>query len=622
MKLISLDVKLATKSSDRKAILLLAIPVALSAFTHLWNPAGFPYFVGDEGHYIRRALLVLEQQDPQEGARYDHPYFGQFFLAGVFKIIGYPYSLNPKPGDVHSTQMLYMVPRVLMGLLAVFDTFLIYKICERRYNNMTIAFIASILFAVMPLSWLTRRIYLDSIQLPFILSSILFAVYYNNKMKGWQDKENNNDNTPNNKKKILLIMLSGVFLGLAIFTKIPAITMIPLVGYLILSSSSGNNSTSDRREGTVRRRIITVRKTNLKALGLWFIPVILIPVIWPVYAISVGEFDNWYSGVFSQAERTGIGLLIINILYKIDPVLVTIGIAGFVYATLMKRDLLLLLWIIPFLIFHILVPWTQHFHWLQEFPAFCIASAVIIDGLANRLGRKKKEDYRTIEDYSPKEDNTFSIRNTIVRFTNFRQLYKDLKHSFIFSSKALVVVTVACIAIFGLVSTTMLIATNVNSSFFELVTFLSQYLPEYKDPNNKKIGRLCLWCSIPDTNLVDGTKNVSKNSKVTMIGTAWIFGTFWIPKYVYDKDNDFKGFFTKGSVKTKKVLIVADSDLLDAISVKNPQKHIRELKMLYNKTNTIATFNEKRPRFDANIYPYQSMSENRGIGKIDVRANY
>ena len=62
-----------------------------------------------------------------------------------------------------------------MGLLAVIDTFLVYKIAERRYNR-TVAFIAAILFAVMPISWLLRRILLDNIVLPFLLCSILFAV--------------------------------------------------------------------------------------------------------------------------------------------------------------------------------------------------------------------------------------------------------------------------------------------------------------------------------------------------------------------------------------------------------------------------------------------------------------
>src|SRR5215207_6111230 len=92
---------------------------------------------------------------------YDHPYFGQLFLAAMLSIVGYPDSLHPSP-DVKSIEMLHMVPRVLMGLLAMADTFLVYKIAERRYNNRMIGFISATLFAVMPITWLFRRIMLDS----------------------------------------------------------------------------------------------------------------------------------------------------------------------------------------------------------------------------------------------------------------------------------------------------------------------------------------------------------------------------------------------------------------------------------------------------------------------------
>ena len=64
-----------------------------------------------------------------------------------------------------------------MGLLAVVDTFLVYKISDRMYGR-KVAFIASIFFAVMPMTWILRRILLDSILFPFLLSSIFFALYY------------------------------------------------------------------------------------------------------------------------------------------------------------------------------------------------------------------------------------------------------------------------------------------------------------------------------------------------------------------------------------------------------------------------------------------------------------
>ena len=594
---------------------MLCLPLILSAFIHLWNPVGFPYIVGDEGHYIRRALVFMNQLDPQEGARYDHPYFGQLFLAGIFKIIGYPDLVNPVPGNVYSTENLYAIPRIIMGSVAVLDTFIIYKICERLYTrNNRIAFIASILFAVMPLTWLTRRVYLDSIQLPFILLSILFALYYYKTGKTY-DSVNLGALRGIGQfldKKSIMIVLSGIMLGIAIFTKIPAVTMLPAIGYLVFMTNKKYNQ----------------KITNLV---LWLIPIFVITAIWPAYAISVGEYDNWYSGVFSQAARGGSGIGSIEILFKLDPVLVSIGVIGFVFAILIKRDLILFLWIIPFLVFHALVPWTQHFHWLQLLPAFCISGAILIEGGTNLLTRRwTLRSHNIIEYFSHKGismKREGSVRSIIGLL--YRQYMKVINS---FSSTRILAIIVIIIGLFGLTSTSILITTNVNSSFLEMVTFISQSLPKYNDPDNdsykKQSGKgLCFWCSGALNKYVGVGQNnnreeMNKDNKVTMIGNHWIFGTFWIPKYVYGNDHEFKGFFTKGSVDTDKVLIVADSRLLDAISSEDLDRHLKELKSLYDHSTISATFVENRTYYDENIYPYQSMSENRGIGKIEVKKNY
>ena len=115
---------------DRSSILLLSIPLALSTFTHLYNPIGFPSIYVDEDTYMQRAMVVLEGGNPLVPVYgvvflYDHPYFGWLFLGGLLGITGYPDSVHPSPGDVHSIEMLYFVPRVLMGILAVVDTFII-----------------------------------------------------------------------------------------------------------------------------------------------------------------------------------------------------------------------------------------------------------------------------------------------------------------------------------------------------------------------------------------------------------------------------------------------------------------------------------------------------------------
>src|ERR1051325_10016104 len=201
-------------------LFFLLIPLVLSAYTHLWNPLGFPAGTSyDENIYLRRTMNVLTNLGPQESDLYDHPYFLQIFLGGILLLIGYPNLLHPTVGDVVSVVMLYLVPKLIMGILAIVDTFLIYKIAECYYNdnknNIKIAFIASTLFAVMPITLMVRTAWLEPVQLPFLLSSILFAIYV--KRGSVKDCECRN----NNRNILILTLLSGIFLGIAIFTKIP-----------------------------------------------------------------------------------------------------------------------------------------------------------------------------------------------------------------------------------------------------------------------------------------------------------------------------------------------------------------------------------------------------------------
>lgn len=163
-------------------------------------------------------MHVLETGNPQESGLYDHPFFGQIFLASFLKLVNFPEILQPSH-DESSIGMLYGIPRIFMGILAIIDTFLVYRIVDNKFGY-KVAFISSLLFAVMPITWILRRILLDSLLLPFLLSSILFAMY-----------------SLKSQRQILYVVLSGITLGLAIFTKIPVFTMIPLIGYLVYTNT-------------------------------------------------------------------------------------------------------------------------------------------------------------------------------------------------------------------------------------------------------------------------------------------------------------------------------------------------------------------------------------------------
>ena len=335
----------------KTSILLILIPLVLAAFTHLWNPVGFPDIFYDEGIYMFRAMHVLAGDGPQVDFFHDHPFFGQLFLAGALFLTGYPDSLHPG-NDVNSVQMLYLVPRVLMGILAIFDTFLIYKISERRYSK-NVALLASIMFAVMPITWLTRRILLDSILLPFLLTSILFAIY-----------------AKDSKNKNLLVILSGIFLGITLFTKETMFTMIPLIAVLVYQGTK-----------------------NRKMLGLWFIPVILIPLIWPLQSVQDNQFQYWIKDILFQVQRQNNNFVsLVETFFFFDPFVLILGLAGILYAIL-KKDSVILLWFVPFLAFLVSVGYSQYFYWIPVLPVLCIAASKFIMGL---IGKTKQDVQRRL----------------------------------------------------------------------------------------------------------------------------------------------------------------------------------------------------------------------------------
>jgi hypothetical protein len=352
---------------------------------------------------------------PQEGKFYDHPYFGQFFLGSVLWLTGYPNSLHHSAdGDiVHSVKMLWLVPRILIGVIGVIDTFLVYKISERRYNT-NVAFIAAILFAVTSMVFL-RTIFLESLQLPFLLMSILFAV-------GSKVRKDNN-----NRRIVSMTLLSGVFLGLAIFTKIPVLTLIPLVAFVIFTNNN----------------------RNINIVGLWFIPVILIPLIWPAYALVDREFGEWLNAVYWQTHRQSTSnlrfenqLTLLNAIasdFIKMPILVALGFVGLVFATI-KKDFFVLLWVIPFLVFLYLLGFVRDFHLIPILPALCISGARLIEGVSNMFKNRK------VRDLLP-----FSIILTI--------------------------------AIFGLINFIILSNTNNNDEAFAETALVIRYLQDNKNNN-------------------------------------------------------------------------------------------------------------------------------------------
>ena len=336
----------------KRSNLLLIIALALSSFTHIWNATGYPIDV-DEGFYLGRAVRFLDTHNPvlpSDG--YDHPYFGQILLSGYLYLVGYQNFLTQ--GSNLNYVLLLLIPRIFMGALAVLDTFLIFKIVEFRYTK-TVAFIAAIFFAVSPSTLLTRWILLDSLLIPLVLSSILFAILC---FRG----------STSTKKIFLFTLISGIFMGLAIFTKIPAFTMIPLVSYLIYGSN----------------------KKNLRYVGLWFIPVLIIPALWPLHALSVNEFQLWWQAINWQTHREANSLYTaLTSFYNFDWILLISGISGIIYAAF-RRDRFILLYTVPFLFFMFVLGHVVLIHLMLLIVIFSISAAKLFVDIAYYLKKKKQ----------------------------------------------------------------------------------------------------------------------------------------------------------------------------------------------------------------------------------------
>jgi Dolichyl-phosphate-mannose-protein mannosyltransferase len=600
---------------------LIAIPLILSAFSHIWNPIGFPSFHIDESHYMRRAMQVLEGMGPQDPYYpYDHPYFGQLFLASILKLIGYPAivldqpssSASPSPSssssttntssnDItattndssgssniqHSIEMLYLVPRVLMGILAVVDTFLVYKISERRYNR-NVAFIASVLFAVMPMTWLLRRILLDSILLPFLLSSILFAVYYNNNNR-------KNSKTISNNKEIITVLLSGIFLGIAIFTKIPAFTMIPLVVFLLVytgdwKNNDNNNENNHNSRSQLRLALFGFNKKNMKMLGLWLIPVILIPLIWPAYAMSIGQFDQWIDGLYYQSHRDTDPTLTLfysmSSFFRIDPALLVLGAVGIVFSVVVKRDFMILLWTVPFLTFLYFVGFVVSFHIIPLLPPFCIAAAIMINDLSNKAGKKRVQ--QKITKYFS------SSYSSSKKFPLYRILHNNYPRN-IFISFAIV----SIIGIFGLISITILITTNFNSSYFKANAFVAKYTSQ----NN--------------------SSTYNYKGKLTIISDYLYLLT---PQYLLHRDFYYKDYQTSEPIKTQNVLLVLNSDdykrWISTDGFGLGKEYVEHMQKIYESTIPVAIFKTNIDDiYNSNKYPQTSSMGNWAPSQIEIRTN-
>jgi hypothetical protein len=490
---------------------------------------------------------------------YDHPYFGPIILASMLHVINYPTIIVPDLNDYSSVELAYIVPRLIIGFFFILDTLLLYVITRIHYNR-NVAVISCLLFSIMPLTWAMRRIYLESILYPFLLTAILIVVYL-------KSSKNLGVKTGN-----FLIFISGIMLGLSIFTKAPMIAMTPLLTYYIY-----------------------LYKRKISQIFLFLIPTILIPLLWPIYAMLRGEFDQWTLGVISQLERQNGSILnAFYDLYSMDPILLAMGLAGTIFAVI-RRDLFIILGIVPFLIiFSFFITYVNWFHLIPIFGLLCIASGVMFDWL--------------------------------------------IKHST--KARIIPISIISAVIVIGFLSTLVLISTNISSFQYQSMVYINTLLSgstespmQYPD---KTISTLPITINQVDQNIDSKgaapdllENNNTLDNYSTVIISSPIYS--WIYKFIYNYNNTFPSYTENKEVKKEnKVILVLDRYFRDFI-VNNVESRNKSwnsdlstsanLHKAFVGLNSSKYFNGTANDYDMWQYPYTSMRFNLGGSPVEIRTD-
>lgn len=249
-----------------------------------------------------------------------------------------------------------------------------------------------------------------------------------------------------------------------------------------------------------------------------------------------------------------------------DPVLVVLGIAGGLTLTFVKKDLLFVLWTIPYFLFI----WQEggivkYFHFIELLPILAISGGFIIVTISNKISVMGKKIAVNIK-----------IRNFLS------------------------IILIGGIGIFGLTSTLMIIGTNTNETFFELSAFISNYV----------------------------VSNTDLDMQTTLMGQHWVRSFSWIPMYIHDKMNFVKDVFPerylRESLKTDDVLMVVDNQLKhDVLDYSVQGEHLNKIRKIYHNSDRVGLFvDNPLKNIDINRYPFTNMQEVRDLGLIEVRSNH
>jgi endo-1,4-beta-D-glucanase Y/4-amino-4-deoxy-L-arabinose transferase-like glycosyltransferase len=188
---------------------LFVVALLLAGFLHGYNAFYYPYFESDEGTYLFQAFAVKEYGELSIYTYwYDHPPFGWITIAAWVDLL---------QGDWNFFGNSLNTGRALMLLLHLVQVSLIFFIVNRVSRSPWLAFMAIIIYSTSPLAvYFQRRVLLDNLLTTWVLLSV--AILFLQRVQ------------------LRHVVMSGVFFGLAMITKITTVMFSPAILFLLLTA--------------------------------------------------------------------------------------------------------------------------------------------------------------------------------------------------------------------------------------------------------------------------------------------------------------------------------------------------------------------------------------------------
>jgi len=210
----ALTIKLSTPkrrygSILRWEVLLIAAILLIAALAHGINMFHYPYYEDDEGTYMSQAWAVVHL-----GRLAYYTYWYDHAPAGWIQIAAWTIVSE----GFHTFGTAIESGRVLMLIMQLGSTLMLYCIARRISRSITVAVLASLLFALSPFGiYFHRRVLLDNITTFWMLLSILLLVSH--------------------RLSLRRIWLSALALGISILSKELTIFLVPVLAYLVFYRS-------------------------------------------------------------------------------------------------------------------------------------------------------------------------------------------------------------------------------------------------------------------------------------------------------------------------------------------------------------------------------------------------